>query len=165
MALTPYTGTIAASTLNNNFLDKSSAIVQANATAKSHVLQHRVPGLDSASTELERTWEFTPDDDYELRLLALYKEQAAATVGVTLTLELESVGANGSWYLLDKTWSISMTTTATTTQHFRQAYTSASGQRLFLKKGVPYRLKLTSSSATAMDVVDGIMVLRGRRRR
>ena len=165
MALPTLTGTITAADLVQGFDDKTTTLTtQATDGEKDFPIYIRRVTLAAADDESLRVYDFTPASDYELRVMIVGAETTGSGV-VTLAL---TQADGGTEYLLDKTWSESVTISGGGIDWSRtDYYTDVSGDRLVLKKGVTYRLTLSLSTGTlgANEVAHGILWVRGRRRR
>lgn len=161
MALVPFTGTITQATLRSNFDDKTSTLTT-NATAgqTDHdvtVVRYALAAADDVSL---RCVDFTPVDDYELRVLRLTLEDGTAGRTVTATVTVTDGDAT---FLLDKTVSVTGTTVIGTA-HVNLDLRTVTGNRLRLLKGVPYRLTIGVPSAGPVTRAQATIVLRSRRR-
>lgn len=161
MALTPFTGTVTQTALRNNFDDKTTTLTN-NAVAgqSDHVVSVTRLALAIADDISLRCVDFTPADDYELRVLRLTLEDGTAgrTVAATVT-----VTDGDTTFLLDKTVSITGTTIIGTA-HANLDLRTTTGDRLRLLKGVPYRLTIGAPSAGPITRAQASLVLRSRRR-
>jgi len=161
MALTPFTGTVTQTALRNNFDDKTTTLTNNALSGQSdHVVSVTRRSLGTLDDISLRCVDFTPADDYELRVLRLTLEDGTAgrTVAVTVT-----VTDGDTTYLLDKTISINGTTIIGTT-HANLDLRTVTGDRLRLLKGVPYRLTIGVPSAGPVTRAQASLVLRSRRR-
>lgn len=138
--------------------------MNANQTAggKSGQVDVVVFDLDSSTPEADRKIEFTPQDDLELQMIGLTVNGGFA--GRAFTAELTVVGGVTK-YLLDETVSVSHTLSGSSKESTRTTFTSATGRKVFLVRGVAYALTLSAASASATDLVQGTLYLRARRRR
>lgn len=122
-----------------------------------------VQAIDATSgtdaSQLALIW--TPQTNYELVALRLVVEGATASDVHTFTL---SVNTPGGEYLLDDTPSVTVTSTGTGREQTATAYTSTTGTRYTLIRGVPLRLALSTDSA-GVDYLQGQLVLRTLRRK
>lgn len=109
---------------------------------------------------LQTIW--TPQDNFELVAMQLNVEGATASDVHTFTLSV--YGGGGAEYLLDKTVSVSVTSTGTGREDAGQNYDSTTGDKLMLRRGVPLLLALSTDSA-GVDYLQGTLILRSRRRK
>lgn len=168
MAITTYTGTISGSTITANFTDPISGLnTQAQAGRKPHFIYYGIEGLDSSTTEMDSTFQLLLDDDYELEAMLLTKDGGVATTVVTAQFDgtVKSDGSFNDSILLEKTWSVSLTASGTGREYASSDYRTTTSQRLWLKKGVPYFMRMTSDNATAQTTTDLMLALISRRRR
>lgn len=160
MSLTPFTGTVTAATFNANFSDANAAITsQAVEGQVDACIHHKVLNMGAAS--VADFVDFTPTDDWEIRVLRVSGTDAAGGMTVTATV---SVVNGDSTFLLDQT--VSVTTAALGAAVQTQAtldLRTVTGTRLRLLKGVPYRLRLSRSSGT-VDDARAMLLLRTIRR-
>ena len=161
MALTPFTGLVTQATLRANFDDKTSTLMT-NATAgqADHVVSVTRRSLGAGDDISLRCVDFTPMDDYEIRVLRLTLEDGTASRTVTATVTVTDGDAT---FLLDKTVSLTGTTIIGTT-HANLDLRTVTGDRLRLLKGVPYRLTIGAPSAGPVTRAQASLVLRSRRR-
>lgn len=161
MALTPFTGLVTQATLRANFDDKTSTLTT-NATAgqADHVVSVTRRSLGAGDDISLRCVDFTPMDDYEIRVLRLTLEDGTASRTVTATVTVTDGDAT---FLLDKTVSLTGTTIIGTT-HANLDLRTVTGDRLRLLKGVPYRLTIGAPSAGPVTRAQASLVLRSRRR-
>lgn len=161
MALTPFTGTITQSALRLNFDDKTPTLT-ANATAgqTDHVVTVTRLALDVGNDIALRSIDFTPVDDYEVRVLRLTLQDGTASRTVSALL---TVADGDTTFVLDKTISVTGTTVVGTS-HANLDLRTVTGDRLRLLKGVPYRLVIGPPSAGPVTRAQASLVLRSRRR-
>lgn len=167
MALVTLNGVIVASEVNNNFIDHLSAtnagVLLGN---KDYQYDQEILDLTNVLGVGLRTYDFTPPDDLEVRVMGVTAVSASANPVVTVTLTaIDSQEATASVYTLDTTPTVTVTAvvgTAHATRYDRQASSTA---KLFLKKGVTYRMQVSSNSATVVDHVHAYLYCRTRRRR
>lgn len=161
MALTPFTGTVTQAALRSNFDDKTSTLTNnAKAGQTDHVVtvtRLSISNLDDISL---RCVDFTPVDDYEVRVLRLTLENGTASLNVVAIL---SVTDGDATFILDKTISVTGTTVVGTS-HANLDLRAVTGDRLRLLKGVPYRLTLSALVAGPITRAQASLVLRSRRR-
>lgn len=161
MALTPFSGTVTAATLNGNFDDKTSTITsQAVLGQVDYDIYHRALAFSGTGTAVADFLDFTLDDDCELRCIRVTVEDgtAARTVSATLT---QTEGDTS--FLVDHTISVSATTIIGTTNATTDYRTVTQAIRVRLLKGVSYRLTL-ATSAGPVTRLQGTIVLRTLRR-
>lgn len=115
----------------------------------------------SSSDASVMTLIWTPQTNYELLALRLVTEGATAADVHTFTL---SVNTPGGEYLLDTTPSVTVTATGTGREQAATGYTTTTGTRLNLVRGVPLKLTLSTTSA-GVDYLQGTLVLRTARRK
>jgi len=161
MALVPFTGTISASVLNANFDDATATLTAlAKVGQKDQFINLRVELLGSGTALVARSLTFTPQDDMELRIIALRAIDGTATRVITMTLTVENGDDD---FLIDQTVSTTVTTvvgTATSRVDFR----TTTNPRIKLLKGVPYTLTLSSNTAGTTTSAEAGVQLRTRRR-
>lgn len=161
MALTPFTGTVTQAALRNNFDDKTTTLTNnALAGQADHVVFVMRRSLATTDGISLRCVDFTPVDDYEIRVLRLTLEDG--TAGRTVTTAV-TVADGDATFLLDKTVSLTGTTVIGTT-HANLDLRTTTGDRLRLLKGVPYRLIIGAPSAGPVTRAQASLVLRSRRR-
>lgn len=138
-------------TLTAQAADKRAALV-----IRKSVLAHD----NSAAKTLEAQVDFTPDDDYVLEMLHLYIEGAATnTVTLSLTTPDDATGE----YLLNQT--LSLAVAAGASARGATTYSSTTGTRIMLHKGIRYRIAFPCSGATVQTVVHALLMARLFRRR
>ena len=158
MALVPFTGTVTQATLRANFDDKTSTLTtNAQAGKTDHVVYVQRLALNTTDDISVRCVDFTPVDDYELRL-RLGDTVASRTVTATVT-----VTDGDTTFLLDKTISVTGTTIIGVSNAYLDLRT-VTGNRLRLLKGVPYRLTIGAPSAGPLTSAMASIVLRSLRR-
>lgn len=161
MALTPFTGTVTQATLRANFDDKTSTLTNnAKAGQADHVVTVTRLTLGAADDISVRCVDFTPVDDYEVRVLRLTLEDGTASRTVAATVTVTDGDAT---FVLDKTISVTGTTVVGTS-HANLDLRAVTGDRLRLLKGVPYRLVIGAPSAGPVTRAQASLVLRSRRR-
>lgn len=156
MALTPFTGTIAASTLRSNFDDKTATITS-NAKAGQSDFVVTVARAQLGTTAAFVT--FTPPDDYELRVLRVTLQHSVAPRTVTATLTQADGDAT---FLLGKTISVAVTNASATRAHASLDLRTVTGDRLRLLRGVCYKLAIVAD--VLCDFGQASLVLRTKRR-
>lgn len=161
MALTPFTGTVTAATLNANFDDARAATTSQAILGQIDIaIHHKSLLLASAGTDVKDFVDFIPEDDYEVRVLRVYATDATAGQIVTASV----VVANGdTTFLVDQSITASVTTTAGTVVQATTDYRTVTGTRVRLLKGVPYRLKLSRDTGT-IDEARAMLLVRTIRR-
>lgn len=161
MALTPFTGTVTAATLNANFDDKTSTITsQAILGQVDYDIYHRALAFSGTGTAVADFCDFVLDDDCELRCIRITVEDGTASRTVTATLT-QSEGDTS--FLVDNTISVSATTIVGTTNATTDYRTTTVPQRVRLLKGVSYRITL-ATSAGPVTRLQGTIVVRTIRR-
>ncbi len=170
MTLTTLTGTTSHTALNNNFSDKLDSIKAVNNISSSGKTFDKMLDCDAlSSTTLVglRQITFTPEDDYELigAILRVTSGTASITITAVLRAILPDTEEEISKYMSSDTFSMSLTTIVGTNEATRVDKTSTTAKKLYLIKGITYRLILTSSSATAVTRAYAKLILRVRRRR
>lgn len=161
MALTPFTGTVTQAALRSNFDDKTSTLTNnAKAGQTDHVVAVTRLALGAADDISLRCVDFTPVDDYEVRVLRLTLEDGTASRTVAATVTVTDGDAT---FVLDKTISVTGTTVVGTS-HANLDLRTVTGDRLRLLKGVPYRLTIGLPSAGPVTRAQASLVLRSRRR-
>lgn len=168
MSLTTLTGVISSSALNNNFSDKLNSLdSQAGSIPTFHQFNIETLDLTNAPAAGTNIADFTAPDDLELWVvgLSMWNTNLVSKV-VTMTLTaIDSAGTSVTKYLLDQSVTVNVTgATAAEFNATRQDWSSFSGTKVFLAKGVTYRLTLTCSADT-VDRAYGFIVTRVRRRR
>lgn len=170
MALVTLSGTISAADLNTNFGDKTSSL-QSTAQAGKVTWQYDLECLDlvtSTSVAL-RTLDFTAPDDLEFVVLCLNAWNSTAVTRIA-TGTLTAIDVNeqsASKYLLGQPISLSVTCTAASTEYnaTRDDRTASTATKIWLAKGVTYRLQVSQDTATVLDRVVLSLVVASRRRR
>jgi hypothetical protein len=170
MTLTTLTGTTSHTDLNNNFSDKLAAIRAVNdisSVGKTFDKMLDCDALSSATLAGLRQITFTPEDDYELigAMLRVTSGTASITITASIKAILPDTEEEVPKYLSGDTFSMSLTTIVGTNEATRVDKTSVTAKKLYLIKGITYRLILTSSSATAVTRAYAKLILRVRRRR
>jgi hypothetical protein len=161
MALVPFTGTVTQATLRANFDDKTSTLTtNALAGKTDHVVYVQRLALNTTDDISVRCVDFTPVDDYELRVLRLRLDDTVASRTVTATV---TVTDGDTTFLLDKTISVTGTTIIGVSNAYLDLRT-VTGNRLRLLKGVPYRLTIDAPSAGPLTSAMASIVLRSLRR-
>lgn len=161
MALVPFTGAITQATLRANFDDKTSTLTtNALDGQKDHVIFVTKLALDTLDDISTRCVDFTPVDDYELRVLRLTVQDTVA--GRSLSGSI--VVADGDDTFLLGNTVIATATTTVGTVNTSIDYRTTTGTRLRLLKGVPYRLVINAPSAGPVTRAQLTAVLRSRRR-
>lgn len=164
MALVTLDGTIEASELLNNYDDLTSTLA-ANAILGQcdQPIFVFVRSMTSATVVSLRTVAFTLQDDAEVRICYGYGTADAGSRLLTVALEVDSSDAT---YLVNHTITATVTSAGAGLTHTRPTLTDltdTTGTRVRLKKGVRYRLTISTDAGTYTDVVGGI-VLRSVRR-
>lgn len=167
-------GTISATEINTDFNAVSTAL-DAVPYSTAHDFSIDFDILDGASglAEGQRRLEFVPPDDMQLVALGLTLWNPDATSRTaTLTLTAVVPESDGEFttvdkYVLNQTWSVSATTSSTAEVVARTAYTTATGDILFLLRGIRYVLTVTFSTASPSVITrtNVLMVCRNRWRR
>lgn len=158
-------GTISASSLNSHFSGKFTDL---NASPTNKDFQYDIEVFDLASSLGVglRTLDFTVPDDLELRVVGMTLYSASAVPTATLTLTAIDIDQNSaSAYLLDQTISISKQAVVGSTSATRDDRQASTTTKIFLKKGITYRIQLSSNSATVIDRVHAFVYARARKRR
>jgi hypothetical protein len=123
-----------------------------------------VPVMTTSIAEHIRSVTFTPPDDLEVVALVVH-HNASTTSSTTSTAALTQADG-GTKFMLGKTVSLSVTTTATGNAYTTQDYSASNADgRLFLVKGVQYNLTLTNTGANVGRRATAILYVRGRVRR
>ncbi len=149
MALVPFTSTVTAATLNANF-DDARAAMTANAILGQvdACVFHKSLLLDSDGSAVKDFVDFVPEDDYEIRVLRVFAEDAVASQVVTASVTV----ANGdTTFLCDQTVTAAVTTTAGGIVQNTTDLRTVTAVRVRLLKGVPYRLKLARDTGIISD--------------
>jgi hypothetical protein len=161
MALIPFTGVIREVDLRINFDDKTETLTTNALAGKSdHVVTVVRYALNTTDDISLRCVDFTPVDDYEVRVLRLTLDDSTASRTVTATV---TVTDGDTTFLLDKTVSVSGTTVVGVA-HANLDLRTVTGDRLRLLKGVPYRLTINQPSAGPVTRAQASLVLRSLRR-
>lgn len=167
MALVASTGTISLANLRANLEDhRSTLTTQSTAGRKDFTIPLRCATLSDTTALSLRTVAFTPQDDMEVRTIAVRVTDTTASRVITATL---SVDDGDTTFLLDKTLAASVTTingTADSRDSSSLDLTDVTGDRVRLLKGVRYRLTLenTAAGTTTSGEVQAWVQLRTRRR-
>lgn len=154
-------GIISASQLDSDFGAQRSTLEAAIQRAPSRaVYPLNVFDLTTSTAESLRVLRFLPEDDLEVESIAVFSGvtgSGSATITATLTaqslLATTAVPSGTALpeFVLNKTISVSDGATTGAGANARTDYQSTTGDRLTLKKGVPYMLTLSSDSANAVD--------------
>lgn len=161
MALVPFTGLITQATLRANFDDKTLTLsTNALAGKTDHVVFVKALNLTTTTDISLRSVDFTPVDDYEVRVLRIRLDDTVASRTVEASL---TVADGDATFLLDKTVSVTGTTVVGVSNANLDLRT-VTGTRLRLLKGVPYRLSLGPSSSGTVPFAQASLVLRSLRR-
>ena len=166
MALTAFTGTVSASTLNANFDDKTAAIAAANAAGqKDQTVTCIKQALAAGDLVANRSYAWTQQDDATVQIL--YAGGTVAGAGVTLTVTL-TVDNSDTRFLVDNTCTATVTSSGAgyvdTRSGTQTDFRTVTGFRMRLLKGVRYRLTLsTSGGAGVTDAVGGVQLRSVRR--
>lgn len=154
-------GIISASQLDTDFGAQRSTLEAAiQRTPSRTVFPLNVFDLTSSVAESLRVLRFLPEDDLEVESIGLYSTATgASTATVTATLSAQSVlattavpaGTSLPEFTLSKTISVSGGATTGGGASARTDYQSTTGDRLTLKKGVPYLFTLANDGANAVD--------------
>lgn len=167
MALTPFTGTITASTLNSNFDDATITITQQReAGQKDQTFYLYLNSLAAGAALRDRSIAFVAPDNLFANVFFLRVTDGTASRVVTGTL---TVDGGNSDFLGTTDFSLSLTTgvgTVDTRDSGQFNPGSSSAYALMIIKGVRYRL--TMENTTAATTVSGPLLLelqcRSRRR-
>ena len=160
-------GTVSGADLRTAF-DASRAGLQTSFAAgdSENGLSFQVLALTSALAEASRSLEFTAPDDCELLALGLSAAHLAISPTVTCTLTQADTGEDSAptVYILDASWAVSLTLSGVTAEEFaRQEFTTTTNARLMLKRGVTYKLTLSTTSGT-ISRATGVIYWRVKRR-
>lgn len=142
MALTAFTGTVSASTLQSNFDDKTSTLNTNAARVGGDWWQH-VHKIGLTTTAIYT--EFTPPTDVELRVLRVQVQDTGAGRTVTATLTQADGDAD---FLLGQTVAVSIASANGLRFANTDFRTVTTFPRIRLLRGVPYRLSIVSTGAT-----------------
>jgi hypothetical protein len=168
MALVTLAGTISAADLNTNFSDKSNTLNINNLKGKKE-FQYDLEIYDADNTAAKvpfQTLDFTPPDDLELRVVGMFMNSASAVPTLTLTISaIDIAEVSVSDYLLNQSIVLTKQAVVGQTDATRDSRLADSATKIFLKKGITYRMRVTSNSATVVDYVQCFMYCRTRRRR
>lgn len=160
MSLTPFTGTVAASRLRENFDDKTTRIDAVAAVGQVDTPAFvRKASLAAADDESLRSVYFTAPDDMEVRVLRVLAAHTAG--GITVTASITE--AND---LLDYTMGAVCEQSVTSINGTAQAtldLRTTTGRRIMLLRGVRYRVTIAAAGGT-LDVGQATVLLRTRRR-
>lgn len=164
MALVTLNGTIEASELLNNYDDLTSTLA-ANAILGQcdQTIFVFVRSLVAATPLSQRTVAFTPQDDAEVRICYGYGTADAAGRLLTVTLAVDNGDAT---YLGDNTVTATVTSAGAGITHTRPTLTdlrTTTGTRIRLKKGVRYRLTVSTDAGTYTDACAGVQLRTVRR--
>lgn len=170
MSITPFTGTISATTLNSNFDDKTSTLaLQSTDGQKDQDVFIFLPSMTSSTALFLRTVAFTSPDDMAIQMLM----GRATADGTSRTLFVRLTVDNGdTTFLVGNTYSISAagsvtidTRTDTVTGDYRSVGGAFSVIRARCLKGVRYRVTMECNDigATLTDV-HALLQLRSIRR-
>lgn len=161
-------GTISAADLNANFSEELAAI-QANMARTGKDLQYDldVRDLTSGVDQSLRIFEFVAPSQMEVRALGLAvwnPDATTRTITGTLTAH-DDAGTAVPKYLLNQDHSIVVVASSATEFLARTNYEGPAAPRLFLTRGVVYRLTLSCDVASAVDRAVMTLVVRNRWRR
>lgn len=163
MALTPFTSTITAAALRSNFDDKTTTLnTNAKVGRKDHSVGGECASLITTTNLCDRSVPFTPQDDVEIA----YLEAHGTVAGAGTKLKVAVAVDNGdTTFLVDNTFesesAVSVGAGAIAT---RIGFTTTSGTRGRLLKGVKHRLTVSVDAGTVTDIAFQV-VLRSVRRR
>lgn len=165
MALVTLSGVINPNDLNNNFSDRLVQMETAlKADKKTFEYELEVFDISTASTVATTILDFTPPDDVELLCLALFANSATASITLTGSLKAMSGEEEVPQYLNDQPVTVTVTSAVGQADATRYDLTDATSKKIFLKKGITYRLQVISSSASIVDYCQLMLVTRTRRR-
>lgn len=152
--------TITASDLNDLADNAHDTIAGVAASTRKGVFQVDVlvSALTSSMDATACTRYFTPQDDYEVVMLAVYKDGGAASRNPTVTLT--TVSSDETSYIPGGSLAVTLTASGTGEESARTAYTTTTGTRCYLLKGVQYKLTVSSSSASDTGRVQGTLLLK-----
>ena len=164
MALVTLNGTVEASELLNNYDDLTSTLA-ANAILGQcdQTIFAFVRSLAAATALSLRTVAFTLQDDAEVRILYGYGTADAGSRLLTVTLAVDN---GDSTYLVDHTLTATVTSAGAGITHTRPTLTdlrTTTGTRVRLKKGVRYRITVSTDAGTYTDVCAGVQLRTVRR--
>jgi hypothetical protein len=159
-----FTGTVTATNLRTDF-DANTAQLLTNSTTgrKDWTIFHRMETLATGDALSIRTRAFTLFDDAEVRDIFVRVTDTAAAATVTGTLTQDE---GDTEFLLDVTVSIDVVAingTIDSRTAGEDDYRTTTGSRFTLKRGVRYRLTL-STAAADVGVTMIVLQLRSRRR-
>lgn len=153
-------GVVDASTLKTDFDQRTTPLSnQAVLGIVDHDVFHRVAAMATGAGVLNFLDWMSPDDN-ELRVIRIRVEHSAASRVVTATLTQTDGDAS---FLVDQTFVATVTSvngTVEATADFR----TVTGKRARLLRGVRYRLTLAVDAGATINVVQGTVVVRTRRR-
>jgi len=128
----------------------------AQARAKDFQIGLEVEALATTGIiEALRSVEFVPEDDMELRTVAAQvrtSDTTPSTTTVTLEIVTDDAGTADDEYMLEETVTASVTHSAAGTHDARTSYELATGTKIFLLKGIRYRLIVSTSAGTHTKV-------------
>lgn len=175
MPLTPFTGVVSASVLNDNF-DLQTAQLTTNSAAgqKDQLIFVWLASLTSATALSLRTVAWTQQDDAELRIVMARGTADAAGRNMTATLTVDGgvtggvAGTGDDTFLVDNTISATTATSvgagAVDSRPSESDYRTTTGTRLRLLKGVRYRLTMVCNTAGTFTDAEAIVQCRSLRR-
>lgn len=164
MALTAYSGTIDASVINGNFDDEMTELllqrIKRFYTAVSHIWKNVDDG--TATVLLDRIFEFTPNDDIDLRAVRIYVQTNSGPDDITVTMTCPG----NDHYLLKRTYTFTLDGSVDANHHTTDEMQASSGDnKVTLKKGVTYRLTVANSDTTSIALIQVSLLGTQKRRR
>lgn len=113
---------------------------------KTWTFHKRAYDLTSATNIVNRSMELIPSDDWEL---VMFGVQGSGNNGsVTLSATLETPDDIDNTFLLGDTITAIIASTGAAFQSSRQSYTTTTGRRLWLLRGVKYRISIASTDVS-----------------
>jgi hypothetical protein len=166
MTLVTLSGTPSVTDINNNFNDKVAdikAVNQISSDGKGYEIMLDVTSLTSSYNLGLRSATFTPPDDIEIEAVKLIVSSVNNGINVSVSLSpiLPDTEEVVSKYVVDT--SVSMTDVTAGGAGFNKYLTPAA--KVFLVKGITYRLEITSDSASVVKRAICSLICKVRRRR
>lgn len=106
----------------------------------------RAYDLASTTDIAERSMEIIPSDDWELLMFGVAGNGTNGSTTFSATLETPDDSDNT--FLLGQTVTAQVASTGSAYQTSRQNYTTTTGRRLWLLRGVKYRISIASTDAS-----------------
>ncbi len=159
MALVAFTSTVTAATLRANFDDATTQLTTNSIAGRKDQTRYLwVSGLAVATALNARTYAWTQTDDAEVRVFFVRVTDGAIAATVTGTLTQDE---GATEFLLDNTISIDVVAAngiVDSRSSSEDDFRTTTGPRFRLKKGVRYRLTLSTVAATVDLAIAGLQL-------